>query len=89
MRLKYTFVVREIDDTPIAVAVGSDNENFNGVVKLNSSGRIIFEMLNTKDVKFDDIVHGLIEKYDVDDETARNTVSMFLDYLRENGLIDE
>ena len=45
MKLKYKFVVREIDGTHVAVAVGKDNEKFNGMIKLNKSGAVIFNLL--------------------------------------------
>lgn len=39
MKLKYKFVVRNVSGKPVAVAVGQDNERFNGMIKLNPSGR--------------------------------------------------
>jgi len=89
MKLKYNFVIREIDDTPIAVAVGDDSKYFNGVVKLNFSGRVIFEMINGNDVTMDDIVSNLIDKFDVDKDTAEKSAALFLDELRKSDLVIE
>ena len=89
MKLKYNFVIREIDDTPIAVAVGDDSKFFNGVVKLNSSGRVIFEMINGNDVTLDDIVSNLIDKFDIDKDMAEKSAKLFLDELRKSDLVIE
>lgn len=89
MKLKYKFVVREVDGKPIAVAVGKDNAAFNGMVKLNDSGRFIFELLARRDLTADEIVSEMLEKYEVYEPTARTTVAAFLDMLRQNGLIVE
>lgn len=89
MRLKYDFVIREIDDIPIAVVVGDDYYFFNGVVKLNSSGRAVFEMINGKDATLDDIVSNLMDKFDVDKKTAEKSVILFLDELRKSDLVIE
>ena len=89
MRLKYDFVIREIDDTPIAVAVGDDSKFFNGVVKLNSSGRTIFEMINGNDVTLDDIISNLMDKFDVDKDVAEKSAILFLDELRKSNLVIE
>ena len=37
MKLRYKFVVRNVSGKPVAVAVGQDNEKFNGMIKLNCS----------------------------------------------------
>ena len=62
MKLKYNFVVREIGGKPVAVAVGKDNDKFNGMIKLNSTGEFIFEMLKN-DTTLDEIAAAMAEKY--------------------------
>jgi len=89
LSLKYKFVVREIDGTHVAVAVGKDNEKFNGMIKLNSSGFFIFNLLKNGDVDLDEIVSKLVEKYDVSAENATEVVNAFLDPFKKNNLLEE
>lgn len=89
MKLKYKFVVKSVAGRPVAVAIGDDNAKFNGMVKLNETGEIIFNMLNGDGVSSDDIVKALMEKYSIDEPTARDAVDGFVDNLRTNGLIEE
>ena len=88
MKLKYKFVVRDVGGSPVAVAVGTDNEKFNGMIKLNESGEFIFKML-FEDTTLDRIVSALLAKYDITEELAQQTVLKYIDKLRENDLITE
>ena len=89
MKLKYKFVVREVGGIPTAVAVGEDNVHFNGMVKLNSTGKFIFELLNQGDKSLEEITNAMVSQYDVSREVACNAVSAFIDNIRDAGLIEE
>ena len=89
MKLKYNFIVRKVNDRAVAVAVGEDCVNFNGMVKLNPTGEFVFNMLNSGDVSAADIIAAVIEKYDVDEKTATDAVNAYIDSLRSSGLIEE
>lgn len=89
MKLKYNFVVRKVNDRAVAVAVGEDCAKFNGMVKLNPTGEFVFNMLNTSNVSMADIIAAVIAKYDVDEKTATEAVTVYVDSLRNSGLIEE
>lgn len=88
MKLKYSFVIHEIDNKPVAIAVGRDSDRFNGMVKLNNTGRFVFE--NMKEAtSLDKLADGLTEKFDISREQALSDLKGFIAYLNENGLIEE
>lgn len=89
MKLKYKFVVRNVSGKPVAVAVGQDNEKFNGMIKLNPSGEVIFKMLGEGDITLDEIVARFAQQFGISEETARPSVMAFVDQLRQNGLLEE
>lgn len=89
MKLRYRFVVRNVGGKPVAVAVGQDNARFNGMIKLNASGEVIFKMLSEGDISFDTLVSRFAAQFGIDVETASPAVQGFLDHLRQNGLLDE
>lgn len=89
MKLKYKFVVRNVSGKPVAVAVGQDNEKFNGMIKLNPSGEVIFKMLGEGDITLDEIVARFAQKFAISEEKARSSVMAFVDQLRQNGLLEE
>ena len=45
MKIKNGFVVREIAGECVVVALGEASKIFNGIIKLNDTGRIIWNML--------------------------------------------
>ena len=89
MKLKYKFVVRNVSGKPVAVAVGQDNEKFNGMIKLNPSGEVIFKMLGEGDITLDEIVVRFAQRFSISEEKAKSSVLAFVDQLRQNGLLEE
>lgn len=89
MKLKYKFVVKSVAGKSVAVAIGDDNAKFNGMVKLNETGEVIFNMLNSGDTTADDISAALMAKYSIDKATADEAVDGFVGSLRAGGLIEE
>ena len=63
MKLKYEFIIRELGDRYVAVAVGENAEEFSALVKMNKSGKIMMEMLK-EDTTEDKMVAQLMEKYE-------------------------
>jgi hypothetical protein len=89
MKLKYKFVVRNVRGKPVAVAVGKDNELFNGMIKLNSSGEWIFSTLNHGPITQDELLSRFVTQFGTTEDLAKPSVLAFLDNLRQNGLLDE
>lgn len=89
MRLRYQFIVRNVSGQPVAVAVGKDNEKFNGMVKLNPSGEVIFKMLSGGDITLDEIIARFAAQFGITEEMARPSVTAFVDQLRKNELLEE
>lgn len=88
MRLKYNFVVRQIGGKAVAVAVGEDNAKFNGMIKLNSTGELIFECLKN-DTAADEIAKKMCERFSIDFDSALKDVNECIDKFRSAGLIEE
>jgi hypothetical protein len=89
MKLRYKFIVRNVSGKPVAVAVGQDNEKFNGMIKLNPSGEVIFKMLQTGTHSLSEIVAAFAQQFQIPEETAKPAVEAFIDQLRKNELLDE
>lgn len=89
MKLKYRFIIRNVGGKPVAVAVGQDNQKFNGMIKLNASGEAIFKLLSTGDISQEELLARFAEQFDIAEETAKPSVLAFLSQLRDNGLLDE
>lgn len=88
MKIKAGYVLREVADQIIVVPTGQAAINFNGVITLNKSGKLLWETL-TNNVSFDDLVNVLLEKYEVSKEQASRYVLEFLETLRKHNILDE
>ena len=88
MKVREGFILREVGDQPVVVAVGPASQFFNGMVKLNTTGEFLFKELQDEKTE-DDLVKAMTDKYDVDEETAREDVKAFVDILVKPGIIEE
>lgn len=88
MKLKYDFVVNEVAEQYVAVAVGAGLEEFNGFIKMNDVGADIFELLKN-DITLDEIIAQMLKKYpDATEEEARETITQFTDKLIAQGVVE-
>ena len=88
MKIREGFILREVGGQPVVVAVGSASQFFNGMVRLNATSECLFEKLQ-KDTTEDELVKAVVDKYDVEEETARKDVQSFIETLAKPGIIEE
>ena len=88
MKLKYKFVVRNIDGNPIAVTVGRDNAKYRSMIKLNNTGAFIFERL-ANETTVEAIAGDMVNEYGIPMDEAASAVAEFVDGMRSRGLIEE
>ena len=88
MKIKEGFVVREIAGQSIVVALGAASKKFNGMIKLNDTGRIIWDMLSEGKSE-SDIVGRFVSEYDVDEASAQKDVSAFVEALRGADILEQ
>ena len=87
MKIRDGFVVREIAGQCVVIALGAASKNFNGMIKLNSSGKFIWEKL-TVGAELDDIVESMVSEYDIDIDTAKRDVTAFVEKLQGAGILE-
>ena len=87
MKVLKEFVLREIAGDYVIIQTGKTVLTFNGLITVNEVGADLWKMLQS-DVTFDDLLHGVLETYDVDEETAREDIQEFLDTLVNGGILD-
>lgn len=86
MRLKDDFILHNTGEEFIIIATGEATKNFNGIIKLNNMGGEIVGLLTT-DISEEEIIKAIVEKYEVEYETAREDILNLLDSLRKAGVI--
>ena len=78
MRIKDGFVLRDVAGQTVVIATGEASRDFHGMVKLNGTGRVIWEGLSRGD-DAEDIA--------VDLETAQRDVASFVATAQKAGFL--
>ena len=87
MKLKHKFVIQKVGGKSVAVAVGQDSQKFNGMIKLNDSGELVFKLLSTEDLTQEALLCRFAQEYGVTVESIKTDVLAFVDQLRQNDLL--
>ena len=88
MRVEKDFILREIAGDYVIIPTGNTVLTFNGLISVNEVGASLWKLLQ-EDVTTEDLVAGILDEYDVDEETAREDIQEFLDVLMEAQVIKE
>lgn len=86
MKIKEGFIVKEVAGKYVVVSVGDEALNFNLIIHLNESGKLLFETLKTGATE-EELIKVLLDTYDVDEERAKKDVQAFIKVLKEKGIL--
>lgn len=86
MKATNDIILREIAGEYILVPVGAMARKIHGMISLSESGRFLWDCLQ-KECTEDDLVRALLSEYDIDEKTAREDASVFLERLASLGLL--
>ena len=79
-------ILTEIEGEWYAVPVGEAAKRFSGMIRMNKTGKRIFElMMEGRDRG--DVVQKLMEEYEVDEATAQGSVNNLFGKLQSAGLL--
>ena len=63
------------------------SKNFNRIIKLNSTGKFIWEKLSS-DIERDELVASLVAEYDIDEATASSDADKFIEALKGADILE-
>lgn len=86
MKRNEQFIKRTIGGKDVIIAVGEASKTFNGMISVNATGSFIWDRLE-KDITMKQLVDAMLERYDVDAETAEANATAFIGTLREVGAV--
>lgn len=86
MRINKEFVLREIAGDYVIIPTGQTVLEFNGLITVNEVGVVLWNMLQ-EEVTEDQLVEGILEEYDVEEEVAREDIREFLDRLVQGKIL--
>ena len=86
MKIKEGYILREVADNYLVVAVGGAVKDFKGVITLNETGAFLWKALE-KGADEQSLVSSLLDEYDVKKEQAEKDVATFIEKLQGANLI--
>ena len=89
MKIKNGFILRNVSDAYVVVAVGEAAKDFNGMITLNETGAFLWKTLADGCADKNELVAKLLSEYDVDKALAERDVDAFVKKLAEQGLLTE
>lgn len=87
MKIKGTFVMRDIAGDIVIVPVGNSALSYNGMITTTKTGAELWKALE-KGCSREALVQTLLDRFDVDYETASADTDRFLADLTSLGLLD-
>lgn len=87
MKIKNGFVVREIAGECVVVALGEASRIFNGIIKLNETAKLIWNMLSEGSEK-ETVIERILATYEIDRETAENDFDRFVETLKGANILE-
>lgn len=88
MKIKETFVLRNLAGSNVVVPIGGDMVDFNGMITLNESGAFLWEQLKSGKTK-EELVAALMTEYaGVDEATAAGDIDAFIEILEKHGILE-
>ena len=88
MKIKDGFVLEQVGDSYLAVAVGDRADSFSGLVRMNGTGAFLWNCLADADLTHDELVDKVVATYDVSREVVLADVIAFENTLLENGILE-
>ena len=86
MKIKDGFMLRKVGGQNVVVAVGKASRDFNGIIRLNDTGRFLWEKL-ANDMTEEQLLAALTAEYSVDPAQAKADIAEFLSTLKKAALL--
>lgn len=86
MKIKDTAVITKIDNYYVLVDTSTNNDRFDGVIKLNETGKALCEFLS-QDLDFNQLVDKMSELYDADRSQLEKDITKTIEALKEVKMI--
>ena len=83
MKIKDGFVLRDIAGDTVVIATGEISKTFHGMIRLNSTGKEIWEILSSRDLSEDEVIAEMAKP-----EEISEGVIAFISKIKEAGLFE-
>lgn len=86
MKIKDGFILREVANSFVVVAVGSAVKEFNCVITLNETGAFLWKELE-KGATEEQLLQAMLNEYEVEENIAKKDIKAFIDKVSKANLL--
>lgn len=87
MKIVKSFILREIAGECILVPTGATSQEFNGMITLSETAKVIWENLEKVD-SFEEMVKKITDEFEVEEVVAKQDAMQFIAELIQNGFVE-
>ena len=87
MHLKSGLIIKEVEGEYLLLDSGIEPPIFNGLIKLNETGKCIIELLQAKDMNEEELFISITNKYELDEVDYQKGVVPFLERLKATNIL--
>ena len=87
MKVREGFILKKMGTQAVVIAIGSASKVFNGMVKLNETGELMWEKL-VEGATREELIAAILEVYEVEEEVAQKDVDRLIEKLKKPGIIE-
>lgn len=88
MRIKDGFMITQVADQYVVIATQEAAENFHGMIRLNETGKFIWECL-MQGAQRDEIIAKMVKRYDAAENDVKADVDALLTKMKQEGFLIE
>lgn len=86
MKIKEGYILKDVANQYVVVPIGNEAINFNGMLRLNKTAKLLFEALR-EDLEINDLVDILTSHYDISQDDAIRDVNDFITVLNSKNIL--
>lgn len=87
MKIKQGFILRDMGEFSVVVASGERLKEYNCMITLNSSAKLLWEMLEKGATK-EELLKAILDEYEVQESVANEHIEGFLNKLKEASILE-
>lgn len=87
MKIVKEFILREIAGENVLIPIGNTTQEFNGLITINKTAAFIWKNID-KANSIEEITNLVINKYEIDEESASRDIQEFISILDKANIIE-
>ena len=89
MKIKQGFSLKTENGETVIVCDKNLHRDFNSTILLTETSAYLWNLLQNESATKEQMLNGLLQKFDISTVLALNDIDIFIRTLRENGILEE